>query len=168
MPLVLTRTESRKGVAGNLRYESLDVAYDTSYDNTGTRASSGETGLNPAALGMDVFHLVLAEQRAGYTFDFDYDNNRLHAFRSPAVAVATHGTHPHNITTVAAAGAGTAMLTPMVAGALEGGAQVNTAAVDASAAIAHTSVAEVALAEVANATNLATALAQVRVFVLGQ
>ena len=51
-------------------------------------------------------------------------------------AVAVHAAHPHNLTTVVAAGGGAAMTEPLVAGPLEsaGGGQVNPGAVDVLAA----------------------------------
>ncbi|MBI4029421.1 MAG: hypothetical protein HY376_03580 [Candidatus Blackburnbacteria bacterium] len=205
MPLTLTRTDAQKGVMGNLRWEALDVAFDASYDNTGVRATSGETGISAANLGLVFLALVLAEQRAGYAFDFDYTNNRLHAYRVAGVAALAHAggavdthaaagvtqpdahaQHQHAVTTVMAAGGGSALTEPMVAGAFEtaGAGQTNTGAVDAggptthaSAAVGahaftqannHAAIAEAAMAEVANETDLSTALASVRVFVLGR
>ena len=199
MPLTFTTID--RGVAGNNRFVVVDVAFDTSYPNTATRATSGEP-LAPNDLGLSAFRLVMPEQRAGYGFDFDYVNLRLHAYRRPGITHThaagavdahvvsaqpdAHGTQAHDITTVAAAGGGSALTEAVGATALEstGAGQVNTNAVAASAAtLAHTNfavaahvftqpsnhgaVTQAALAEVANATDLSTDLAQVRLVAFG-
>ena len=148
--LTVTIPNERRGVMGNVRYIVVNIRFSTSY------ATGGDTGLTAAALGIDAVDLVHFDNPAGYVLAYNYSNGQVLASLQGAFTVTTHGTHQHDITTVAAAGAGTAMLTPMVAGSLEGGAQVNTNAVNASAAIAHVAVAAGALAEVAAATNLST------------
>lgn len=141
----LTVAVEKRGGIGDLRYLWANVTFSTSY------ATGGDTGLTPAALGWDRVLLTLFDQPAGLKLAYNYTNGQVLAYRvgaythaSTAVdahagsAVTAHGTHQHNVTTVAAAGGGTAMLTPMVAGALEGGAQTNTNAVDAGGPTTHT------------------------------
>ncbi|MBI4029422.1 MAG: hypothetical protein HY376_03585 [Candidatus Blackburnbacteria bacterium] len=140
MPLTFTIID--RGVAGNNRYTVADVAFDASYPNSGVRATSGEP-LVPNDLGLSSFRLVMPEQRAGYTFDFDYVNNRLHAYRIAGTAALAHAnsgvsahvvvqpdahaTQAHDVTTVAAAGGGGALTEPVAAGPFESsaGGQVN-------------------------------------------
>lgn len=82
MALTLTRNQAHKGIVGNQRWEALQVAFDSSYP------TNGESGLTPAALGLDVIYLVLASPTSGYTFNFDYTNNLLLAYRIEVIASA--------------------------------------------------------------------------------
>lgn len=83
MALTLNRTEGRKTVMGSLRCEELTVDFDSSYP------TNGESGLTPAALGMDAFFMVLASPTSGYVFEWDYTNNLLLAYRIQVAANST-------------------------------------------------------------------------------
>lgn len=80
--LVLTINE--QGVAGNMRWTSLNVGFSTSY------ATGGDTGLTAAALGWDSIFLVKLDQPAGFTISYNYANGNVLAFRT---AIHTHVAH---------------------------------------------------------------------------
>lgn len=157
----LTVTIDSRGIVGNLRYARGTIDFSNSY------ATGGDTGLTAVRLGMDSVFMMNIGHRAGYDLEYVYASGNVIATRVGALTITSHGTHPHNITTVAAAGGGTAMLTPMVAGPLEGGAQVNTSAVDVSAALTHTASSQVALAQVTAAVDLSATLTAVRFLAFG-
>lgn len=80
-----------------------------------------------------------------------------HGAASVVAAVDDHAVHGHDITTVAAAGGGSAMTEPAVAGALEtaGAGQTNTAAVDVLAAAQAHAATAVDVAHAAGAAAVA-------------
>ena len=82
-----------------------------------------------------------------------------HTQAQVAGALADHPVHQHDITTVVAAGGGSALTEPVIAGPFEsaGGGQVNPNAVDANAAAQAHAAGAAALAHAAGAAALAHA-----------
>src|SRR3990167_3503657 len=118
----LTITPVERHVLGDLRVVTANITFSSSY------ATSGDTGLTTTALGLDFIYLVQFDQPAGYSLAYNYSTGTVLAYRSSAFTVTSHGTHQHDITTVAAGGGGAAMTEPAAAGPLEtaGGGQANT------------------------------------------
>ena len=72
--MALAITVNKRGVVGDLRYADLSIAWDSSYP-------TGGESFTPADAGMDTFHVVTAHQKSGYTFEMDYTNNKILAYR---------------------------------------------------------------------------------------
>ncbi|MBI2020208.1 hypothetical protein HYS94_02195 [Candidatus Daviesbacteria bacterium] len=77
MPLTLT--ERRRGILGDIRYATYDVAFDTLY------AAGGEP-LTAANVQMESILLLKADAPAGYIIAYDYTNATLRAYRINVVA----------------------------------------------------------------------------------
>jgi hypothetical protein len=64
---------------GSINGVKGEITFDASYD------PGGETGLNPSAVGLGSFDFVVVHPAAGYTFSFDYTNNKVLAYRTGAI-----------------------------------------------------------------------------------
>lgn len=105
-------------------------AWAAGYDLVPTRVLSGATGkANKVKFAV---YPKASHAHAAPAFTGAALAAHQHALTGATFTGAALGNHQHDITTVAAGGGGTAMLTPAVAGPLEGGAQTNTNAVDAA------------------------------------
>lgn len=71
--MVLTITNVKKGIAGDLKYSILTVDFDASYP-------TGGEPLTAADLGMTVAHRVEAQSTSGYVFEYDHANAKLLAY----------------------------------------------------------------------------------------
>ena len=97
----LTISDIKNDCTGEKRFVYATITFDTSY------ADGGEE-LVPGDVGMDHFDMVIVTQKSGYTFEYDYTNEKLLAYwydyDGGADAVAIVVTATTNMSTVAARG----------------------------------------------------------------
>lgn len=144
MALTVTRVQPTPTAVGRFKISIADVTFDNSY------ATGGES-ITPTDLGLSAFLFVLVEEDAdGYVVKFDRTNNKLMAFRNPAIAanIAFTAEVVTNAVGVAAAGAN-----------LQSGAGGPTATTNAPVTQAAGT-----LAEVANAVDLSAVTVRVVAF----
>jgi len=136
--MALTITSVNTGVIGDLRYRTVDVAFDTSYD-------SGGEPLTSATLGLDSIYYLRAKSNAGYLIKYDYTNFTLRVY----------------LVNIAATADGDIVATAdnsIVANATNTGIEVSGIG----------TAFQVVLGEVTATTDLSTALSSVRLFILGR
>lgn len=149
----LTLTVQNRGIVGDLRYATVDVAFSNSY------ATGGDTGLTAAALGWDSVVLALITPTGGYSLDYVYASGNVIAY-----GTHTHALHFDNADVADGAttriNAGTNLL------------GANTGSDLAVAGVANTTgdggIVDGGPTQVRNATNLSTSLASVRCLLFGR
>ncbi len=157
MGLTITRTGDWFSNVGDRSSAVVTIAFDDNYP------TGGEV-LTPADLAMSAFDSVQIEPKAGYTFTFDYANNKVLAYVAPAQ------THTHNLLLKNAAVADSAGARVNAGANLLGantGGDLTVTGGGANGGIVSTTLAAAAQTEVAAATNLAT-LTGVRVRAIGR
>lgn len=138
--MALTVTKTKEGVAGDLRYVTGTLAFDSSYP-------TGGESLTAANLGMSKIWVVMfPENKTGYAFEYDYTNSKVLVYSQGATTGAT------------AAGGTTGTFMNSDAGT-EGTVRLQSAGTSAT-------VKWGPMLEFTNATTLAS-LSAVRFFVLG-
>ena len=70
MALTITRSGDWHGVAGNLRYAYVRVAFDSSYP-------TGGESFVPSDVGMREFVDVKIHPTSGFVFEYDYTNEKI-------------------------------------------------------------------------------------------
>jgi hypothetical protein len=77
MELALTITRKRKTISGNMREKHFQIAFDSSYP-------TGGEPLTAANLGMRKLTTVSITGQKGYTFEYDYTNEKILAYQQGA------------------------------------------------------------------------------------
>lgn len=91
--MALTKTNTQR-FAGNFRDEIFDLAFDSSYPEGGESFAPGKTSLS-------TFYKVQIEPKDGYTFEFDYSNNKIKVFQpAPAIVYEEKHTASSNVITL--------------------------------------------------------------------
>lgn len=99
--MALTLASREYHNAGSQRQTVLKATFDSSY------ATGGEA-LSAQDFGMKTVNLVTAEPASGYTFEYDYTNAKLKAFRSAGFTPAGTNSAP-TVTITGGQGAGVAV-----------------------------------------------------------
>lgn len=153
--MALTITNKETTVFGNKRIRTVEIAFGSLYP-------TGGESLTPTNLGLAEINILIASPKSGYTFEYDYINFKLKAYRSagftPAGAVAAP-----TITTITNA---TPTAVGTTAGALSQVAGATGITGVQAPAFTGTAVAQAALAEVTDTTDL-SAVTGVRILAIG-
>lgn len=80
MALTITRSGDWQHLAGNRRVANITVAFDSSYP-------TGGESLIASDVGMRVIERVEAQANNGYTFEYDYTNSLLKAYRDTSQGI---------------------------------------------------------------------------------
>jgi hypothetical protein len=145
MALTLTYTGDWSRVAGNQRVNTVSIAFDSSY------ASGGEA-LTARTLGLSTVTSVQAQAKSGYSFEYDYTNEKLMVYWTPALS------HTHQLVFPVTTATAPAQLAANDLGA--SATAFTVAGVPTTSAthggVVNAGVTQIAAAEVTNATDLST------------